>query len=160
MWALAAWLLLSAGLAGCGGGWRHQKPAVTQIAPPVAGKPTKALLQWGPTDAKVRLIGFFYISPDPRYQMHIALFESLAKQYPKQLFVQYWDLRTPEGRAARNDTGPSQGSIGLLINGNNEFDLPGHPPTHVSFSQEMGRYWTEDELRQVVAMEIKKEYGK
>ena len=64
MWALAAWLLLSAGLAGCGGGWRHQKPAVTQIAPPVAGKPTKALLQWGPQDAKVRLIGFFYISPD------------------------------------------------------------------------------------------------
>ncbi len=160
MGGLLALFLVSAGLAGCGGGWQHQQKANTTFTPTPTGAPTKALLQWGPEDAKVRLVGFFYISPDPRYQKHIAVFESLAKQYPKQLFVQYWDLRTPEGQEARTNSGTGKGAVGLLINGDSELTLPGHPPKRISFSQEMGRYWTEQDLRDAVALEIKQAYGK
>ena len=162
-WAMALIPFLLVPLSGCG---RHHPPwektpkANITMFPTPKDRPSKDFLEWGPEDAKVRIIGFFYISKaDPRSEKTMELLEGLTKQYPGKVYAKYWDLRTRAGLAARSITGKSGSNLGLVIDGKSEVKVQGEKQYTVDFNQEMGRYWTEDDLKTVVAQEVKEKYG-
>jgi hypothetical protein len=48
-----------------------------------------------------------------------------------------------------------------MINTAQEYTIHAKPnPYTVDFSQEMGRYWTADDLKKAVAEEVERQYGK
>ncbi len=150
-------------LSGCGrfhtARFNDKKAEVGVLKPPTTKLPDKPVLEWGSPTAKVRIIAFFFIDKD--YQSYMDMFQSLVKQYEGKLFVRYADIRTPEGRALRSRTGGQAAGAGLLLDGQSGFTINAKPsPYEVNFDQEMGRFWTENDLRQAVAQEIEKLYGK
>ena len=136
------------------------KPAnVGVVQAPQDAPPEKPIQEWGSPEAKVRIVVFFFI--DKKYQSYMDMFQDLVKQYDGKLYVKYADLRTQEGRDLRARTGTQAGGAGLLINGQSSLTINAKPePYVVNFDQEMGRFWTENNLRQAVAQEIEKAYGK
>jgi hypothetical protein len=119
--------------------------------------PEKPILEWGPSDAKVRVVAFYPI--DEPHQRLIDLAGSLAKTYPGEVYVRYIDYRTPEGAqlfASAQLTVPC-----VAINGNTSVDLSSSlGPRTVDFVKDMGRYWTADDLKEAVAEAVAKAYGK
>jgi hypothetical protein len=118
--------------------------------------PDEPIREWGPEDAKVRVVAFYPM--DDEHQPLMELLEELVERYGDRLYVKYVDYRTPEGQAAFQLA--EQTSRGLLINGDNSVRMESDPEAHeVTFVQEMGRYWTADDLRAAVAQEVRKAYG-
>lgn len=163
-WAALILLGISACLAGCGrptlpGGIKGPR-AVTSIAQSKSSAaPNLQKPSWeaGPKTAKVRILAFFPI--DPEHQELQDLLRSLVKQYPGKVYVKYTDYRTAAGQQAMQLAGNT--GLGLLVNGQSTIDIKkARNPYTANLSGEMGRYWTADYLKDAVAQEVAKAYGK
>ena len=163
-WAWTIFLAAVAALpAGCGRPsipgrqFRGERVGTTASAPTTSPLPEQPYLEWGPSDAKVRVLAFFPI--DDEHRRLIDVLKGLADEYPGKLYVKYVDYRTPEGRAILERS--EMTSLGLLINGESSVEIKGEPHSRtVDFFQEMGRFWTSADLKAAVAQEIAKVYGK
>jgi hypothetical protein len=150
-------------VAGCGrptlpGGQLAGRPVPTSVGPVRSSSlPTKPYVEWGDAKgAKVRIYAFYMI--DDRHKALMDLFKSLADQYRGKVYVKYTDYRTVEGQAsmARSKASPDS----LLLNGSSEFELRAKPhPYTIQFTQEIGRYWTPDDLKKAVAQAVGDTYG-
>ncbi len=159
-----ALLALAVVLPGCGAfrspGFSGQKGSTSAVTAPTDA-PKESILEWGPKDAKVRVIAFFFISSQGEYPVLMKTLQDLVKQYPGKVYVKYADLRTPDGQALRAKTGQQGAGAGLIINGKTEFTVKTGQYSHsVAFDQEPGGYWTEEDLKAVVAQEVAKVSGK
>jgi len=134
------------------------KKAVTTAAkPPTSPIPKQPWFEAGSPEAKVRLIAFF---PMDDYRKPVMdLLKGLAKQYPGKVYVKCTDIRTPEGQQARTRAGGT--GSGLLINSQSSVTIQVKPnPYEVDFNQDMGMFWTADDLKAAVAQEVARTYGK
>jgi len=161
-WAMCLVVLVAVALPGCG---RFRRPGFTGPKQPTGyptptDRPEKASLQWGPETAKVRVIGFFYISKDPKYQRLMRIFQNLAEKYPGKVYVRYWDMRTKEGVNTRGKVVGAEAGVGLLVNGESEIMIEGDQPHKADFNQDMGRFWTEEDLEAAVAQAVARAYPK
>jgi hypothetical protein len=129
----------------------------TSVAPERASPlPKKPYVEWGDAKAKVRIYAFYMI--DDRHKGLMDLFKSLADQYRGKVYVKYTDYRTAEGAGSMERSKASPDS--LLLNGSNEFQLRAKPhPYTIQFAQEIGRYWTADDLKKAVAQAVEEAYG-
>ena len=148
---------------GCGrptlpGRYMEGKEVETSTAPKTtAPLPEKPYFELGPAAAKVRILVFFPM--DDRHNDLVSLLKGLSKEYPDQVYVKYADPRTPEGSSLMQRSGMT--SPGLLINNQSEIMINSNPqPYQVSFVQEMGRYWTTEDLRAAVAQTVAEVYGR
>jgi len=132
-------------------------PAITSSQTPAESPlPEKPWFEEGPSDARVRLVAFFPI--DKEHEPLMNLMRGFAKQYPGKVYVRYIDYRTPEG--ARAYSNAQMMARGVLINSKQEFTIDAKPyPYEVDFTQDMGRYWTAEELTTVVAQEVRAAYS-
>ncbi len=129
----------------------------TTLEPPTSPVPAQPSFELGPADAKVRVVAYYPM--DEARQPLMDLLKSLAKQYQGKVYVKCTDIRTPEGTAARTRAGG--GGPGLLINSQNSVLIEAKPnPYRVEFNQDMGRYWTAEDLKAAVAQEVARAYGK
>ena len=129
----------------------------TTLEPSASPIPEQASFEAGPREAKVRVVAFYPM--DEVRKPLMDLLKSLAKQYPGKVYVKCTDIRTPEGQEARARAGG--GGPGLLINAQNSVMILAKPnPYRVDFNQDMGRYWTAEDLKAAVAQEVAKAYGK
>jgi hypothetical protein len=149
--------------AGCGrpvlpGQQFRGKPAVTSTTPTSKSPlPAKPIVEAGPANAKVRVVAFFPI--DDQHKPVMDLLKGLVKEYPGKVYMKYVDPRTPQGYEAFQNA--KMTVSGLMINSEQEYTIHAKPnPYTVDFSQEMGRYWTADDLKKAVAGEVEKQYGK
>ncbi len=136
--------------------FRGQKAVTTSQKPITSPLPEKPIIEEGPANAKVRIVAFFPI--DREHQPLIDLMKSLVKQYPGKVYIKYIDFRTPQGQEAFQNA--KMTVQGLMINTEKEYTIQAKPhPYVVDFSQDMGRYWTADDLKQAVAQEVAAAYG-
>jgi hypothetical protein len=125
--------------------------------PATSPVPKQPWFEVGPKVAKVRIVAFFPM--DEARQPVMYLLKSLAKEYDGKVYVKYSDVRTPEGMAAQKRA-HVEGS-GLLINTQSEVTIDAKPqPYTVSFNQDIGRWWTAEDLKAAVAQEVARAYGK
>ncbi len=135
-------------------GQRVSLPGAVATDTPLPAKPSQ---EWGPQDARVRLLVLFPID-DPHKKL-LDLVKELAEKYPGKVYARYVDYRTPEGAQLFDRAGATVACI--MINGKTSADLPSkYGPHTVDFVKEMGRFWTEDDLRQAVAHTVEQTYGK
>jgi hypothetical protein len=163
LWVGCLVLLLAFAVSGCGRfqrpGFKGQQADTGTVETPKTKLPAKPIVEWGSPDAKVRIIAFFFISDD--FKTTMDLLQGLVKQYPGKVYVKYADLRTQEGNDLRARTGSSAGGAGLLIDGKSEVTIQAKPrPYTVAFDQDMGRFWTPEDLKAAVAQAVAKAYGK
>jgi len=119
--------------------------------------PEKPFQEWGPKDAKVRLLAFFPI--DEPHKKVMDLVKEMADKYPGEVYAKYVDYRTPEGAQLFQQSNATVACI--MINGQSSADLPSeYGPRTVDFVKEIGRYWTADDLRAAIANEVEKAYGR
>ncbi len=156
-------LTVTAAICGCGrptrpGEYFKGKEVKTSIAPEAKSPPPKkAYFEEGPADAKVRIIAF--LPMDETHQEVIAVLKGLVKKYPGKVYLKYVDPRTKDGKISMQRARMS--SEGLLINSQSEMTIQAKPePYHVTFLQDMGRFWTADDLQAAVAQKVREEYGK
>lgn len=149
-------------VAGCGrpvvpGRQLQGRQITTSVAPERASPlPKKPYVEWGDAKAKVRIYAFYMI--DDRHKGLMDLFKSLADQYRGKVYVKYMDYRTVEGAGSMEGAKASPDS--LLLNGSNEFQLHAEPhPYTIQFAQEMGRFWTADDLKKAVAQAVEEAYS-
>lgn len=110
--------------------------------------PEDPILEWGPEDAKVQVVAFYPID-EPRQRLIDVLKELATETYPGQVRVRYVDYRTSEGRQMFASAELQVTTI--LINGESSIDLEGEKGVRtVDFVRDMGRYWTEKDLRQAI----------
>jgi hypothetical protein len=163
-WALAVWVCAGAVLAaGCGKptlpgkqfqGQRLTLPGLVATDTPLPAKPIQ---EWGPKDAKVRVLVLFPI--DDAHKKLMDLVKGLAEKYPGKVHVKYADYRTPEGAQVFRQAKATIACV--MINGATSADLQSkYGAQTIDFVKEMGRYWTEDDLRAAVANAVAKAYGK
>lgn len=153
--------MLALHLAGCGrpslpgrqfGGETRTIPGQVATGTPL---PEEPILEWGPEDAKVQVVAFYPID-EPRRKLMDILEELATETYPGQVHVRYVDYRTPEGQQAFLAEGLQVATI--LINGENSIELQGDKGTRtVDFVRDMGRYWTEKDLRQAIGDAVEAE---
>ena len=148
--------------AGCGrptlpGQQFRGERAETETNPPTTSPlPQEPFFEAGAAEARVRVVAFFPI--DAEHRVLMDLLRDLAEEYPGKVYVQYVDYRTREGD--RLYTLAEMPSPGLLINGQKAYDIQAEPnPYTVDFMQEMGRYWTPEDLERAVAQEVEAVYG-
>jgi hypothetical protein len=159
---LALAVVSAAWTAGCGrpslpGEHLAGREVVTTVAPERSSPlPAKPYLEWGDSDARVRILAFFLI--DDRHKPLMDLFKGLAEQYRGKVYIKYVDYRTPEGQGTLQATKAAPDS--LMINKSNEFEIRAKPhPYTIQFSQEIGRYWTADDLKAAVAQAVSDAYA-
>ena len=163
-WVWAVSVALGAALVvGCGKpalpgsqfrGARATLPGVVATDTPLPKQPIK---EWGPKDAKVRIVAFFPI--DEPHKKLMGIIQDLVQKYPGKVYAKYVDYRTPEGEKLFGELEATTASI--YINGKCSADLQSTYGTRtVDFVKEMGRFWTEDDLRQAVAAAVAAAYGK
>ena len=134
-----------------------RKAITTTAKPPTNPIPKQPWFEAGSPDAKVRIIAFFPMDDYRKPVMDVL--KGLAKQYPGKVYVKYTDTRTREGQQAQTRAGGT--GPGLLINSQSSMTIQAKPnPYEVDFNQDMGRYWTEDDLKAAVAQEVARVYGK
>lgn len=155
-------LMVVAAICGCGrptrpGEYFEGKKVDTSIKPKAdAPPPEEPYFEAGPADAKVRILVFLPI--DDVHQEVIALLKELVDEYPGKVYLKYWDPRTEDGKLAMARARMS--SEGLLINSQSEMMIEAEPaPYRVHFLQDMGRFWTADDLRAAVAQAVREQYG-
>jgi len=149
-------------LAGCGrpslpGGQLTGPQVATSVAPERGSPlPQQPSVEWGDPSAKVHVLAFYVM--DDRHKPLMDLFKGLASQHRGKVYVKYTDYRTPGGQVAMQEAKASTDS--LLINGRSEFEVQARPhPYTVTFVQEMGRYWTADDLKAAVAQAVAEAYS-
>ncbi len=157
---IAAFILIASG---CGRptlpGQQFKGPR--QTLPGVVGRdtplPEEPFYEWGPENAKVQIEAFYPI--DERHQRLVDLLKKAAtEEYPGKLHVMYIDYRTPEGAAMMRRAEIQVAA--MLFNGENSVDLEGPVGVRtVDFVRDIGRFWTEDDLKQAIEHEIAKAYG-
>jgi hypothetical protein len=134
-------------------GPRAVVPGLVATDTPLPEKPFK---EWGPQDAKVRLLAFLPI--DEPHEKVMDLVKEMAEKYPGKVYAKYVDYRTPEGAQLFQHSGARTAC--LMINGQSSAEVPSkYGPRTVDFVKDMGRYWTADDLREAVANEVQKAYG-
>ncbi len=161
-------LVLALSLSGCGrfrtANFSQQKAQTSVVeAPPTTAQdlPKQAIVEWGSPEAKVRILALSYNSQQAPYPALMQLLQDQVKQYPGKLYVKYVDLRTQQGRDLATRAGNTGGGLALLINTKREFTLEGKPyPRTITFDQEMGRFWTKEDLIAAIAQEMAAVYGK
>lgn len=117
--------------------------------------PPEPVLEFGPPEARVRVVAFFPI--DEERKPLIEVMKGLADEHRGRVFVRYVDYRTPEGFQIWQRAGMQ--SEGVLINGERSVEIEADPqPYRVEFVQPMGRWWTETDLRRAVAQEVARLY--
>jgi len=110
--------------------------------------PETPILEWGPEDAPVQIVAFYPID-EPHQKLIDILKELATDDYPGEVRVRYVDYRTREGRKAFLDAELQVSTI--LIDGKSSAELQGERGTRtVDFVRDMGRYWTEEDLRQAI----------
>ena len=147
---------------GCGrptrpGEYFEGKKVETSIAPKsTTPLPEKPYFERGPADAKVRILAFFPI--DEPHNDVMNLLKGLASEYQGKIYLRYTDPRTPEGNTIMQRS--QMTGYGILINGVGEMTIKAKPePYHVEFLQDIGRYWTAEDLRAAVAQTVAESYG-
>ncbi len=161
-WGWAAGMVGIAALAaGCGrpslpGRQFSEKPPETTTSPAVESPlPEQPYYEWGDAEAKVRVLAFFPI--DEAHAGVMELLEGLAKEYPGRVYVRYVDYRTPEG-AAILERSEAVGRA-VMINGETEVEIEAETgPYKVDLVQEMGRFWTAEDLKKAIAQEVARQY--
>jgi hypothetical protein len=160
-WSVVGLTLLA--LPGCGRPtlpgqqFRGKRAETSSVRPATSPLPKQPFWEVGPQDAKVRIVAFYPI--DDEHKALMDLLKSLAKQYPGKVYVKYTDPRTMEGQQAFEAARMTV--VGLMVNTKKELTINAKPtPYTVDFSQEMGRYWTSDDLKAAVAQEVATAYGK
>ena len=159
-WAVGLAVVLVLGV-GCGrpslpGQQFSGERVETGTAPPTESPlPEEPYLEWGAADAKVRVLAFFPIDED--HAGLIDLLKGIAEQYPGKVYVRYVDYRTPEGAAIFQRAGAAGRT--LMINGENEAEIERDGGSYtVDFVQEMGRYWTGEDVKRAIAQEVARQY--
>ena len=115
--------------------------------------PEKPIVEWGnEKTAKVRIVVFFPYDA-PHQKLIDILKEAATKKYPGKLYVRYIDYRTPEGRGAMARAKLQVSTIMFDGESSVELSSPNGPRT-VDFVQEMGRYWTADDLTEAIAQTV------
>ena len=152
------------GLAACAGCGRPVLPGqqfkgpkakTSSLEPVTSALPKQPFFEAGSKEAKVRIVAFFAI--DDGHKPLMDLLKSLAQQYPGKVYVKYIDYRTEQGAAAFASA--KMTVPGVMINLQKEYRIEAKPhPYDVDFSQDMGRYWTADDLKKAVAQEVQKIY--
>jgi hypothetical protein len=137
--------------------FRGEKARTSSVKPTTSPLPDNPVIEDGAQDAKVRLVAFFPIDDD--HKPLIDLMKGFAKEYPGKVYMRYVDYRTPTGQRAFENA--KMTVPGVLINSKKEYIINASPrPYTVDFSQDMGRYWTAEDLKRAVAQEIDEVYGK
>jgi hypothetical protein len=125
----------------------------TTSQPSTSPLPEEPVLQWGNPEAKVRVAAYYPI--DDAHQRLREVLEEIAETYGEEVFVQYADPRTPEGGAMFQRAQLQARTV--LINGESTKEIAKSGiVTEVTFAQEMGRFWTADDLKMAVAGEVAK----
>ena len=161
-----AWLVGLIGLValavGCGrpslpGQQFSGEKAETTASPPIVSPlPEEAILEWGVDSARVRVLAFLPI--DDEHKQLMELLQGLVEENPGKLYVRYVDFRLPAGRAIFERSGASGRMV--QINGESAVELEqenGRTYT-VELVQEIGRYWTADDLKKGILQEIARQY--
>jgi len=161
-WGIGLGLALAL-LAGCGRPtlpgrqFRDEQARTSSVREITSPLPKEPMWEAGASAAKVRIVAFYPIDDDHK-QLQESL-KGLVKQYPGKVYVKYVDFRTLEGQQAF--TAANMTVTGLLINGRKEYTIPAKPnPYTVDFAQDVGRYWTLEDLKLAVAQEVAAVYGK
>lgn len=128
-------------------GERVKTPSLVATDTPL---PEKPIVEWGDEKtAKVRVVAF-YPYDAPHQKLIDMLKEAATKKYPGKVYVKYIDYRTPEGAAAMARAKLQVSAI--MFDGKSSVDLTSPNGTRtVDFVQEMGRYWTADDLTEALA---------
>jgi len=147
---------------GCGrptrpGEYFEGKKVETSIAPESTTLlPEKPYFELGPDDAKVRILAFFPI--DEPHKDLMNLLKGLVSEYQGKIYLKYTDPRTSEGNIIMQRS--QMTGYGMLINGVSEMTIKAKPePYHVEFVQDIGRYWTAEDLRAAVAQTVAESDG-
>ncbi|NIR03233.1 MAG: hypothetical protein GTN78_24040 [Gemmatimonadales bacterium] len=161
-WAWTA--LLAAPLAavtGCGRptlpGSQFAEPKVRRSVskPATSPLPEEPILEWGNPDARVRVVAFYTI--DDEHERLRELLAGLAEAHPDKVYVRYADYRTPQGNLLFRQAELQVPTV--LINKESSVTIEkSGRPLEVTFVQEIGRYWTQDDLTIAVAQEVAKTY--
>jgi hypothetical protein len=160
-----AWLVGLMGLValavGCGrpslpgqqfSGEKAETSASPEIVSPL---PEEPILEWGVDGARVRVLAFFPI--DDEHKQLMELLQGLVEENPGKLYVRYVDYRLPAGRAVFERAGATGRMI--QINGESEMEIEEDGRTYkVELVQEIGRYWTADDLKKGIVQEIARQY--
>lgn len=148
-------------VAGCGrptlpGRQFRGERAETATSPRVESPlPEQPYFKWGDEQAKVRVLAFFPI--DDAHAEVMQLLESLAEEHRGKVYARYVDYRTPEGADIFERAKASGRAV--MINGKTAISIETDGGSYtVDFVQEMGRYWTADDLRKAVAQEVARAY--
>jgi hypothetical protein len=137
--------------------FQGEKASVPGLVATDTPLPEKPFQEWGPKDAKVRVLAFFPI--DEPHKKVMDLVKEIAEKHPGKVYAKYVDYRTPEGEKLFRQIGASGACV--TINGRSSADVPSkYGPRTVDFVKEMGRYWTADDLRAAVARKVEEAYGK
>jgi hypothetical protein len=157
--ALAATLAL---ICGCGrptlpGSQFADEKARTRVSEPSTSPlPEEPVLEWGNAEAEVRVVAYYPI--DDAHQRLRELLEGFADEYGDRIYVRYIDPRTPEGYGMYQRAGLQ--ATAVLVNGDSTVEMDkGGLTVEVTFAQQMGRFWTADDLKKAVAMKIEEAYG-
>lgn len=132
-----------------------EKPETTSSPAITSPLPEEAILEWGDESARVRVLAFFPI--DDEHQKLMDLLERLAEENPGKLYVRYVDFRLPAGRAIYERAGATGRMV--QINGESDVEIEEDGRTYrVDLVQEIGRYWTADQLEKGIVQEIARQY--
>ena len=133
-------------------GEKAETTASPEITSPL---PEEAILEWGDESARVRVLAFFPI--DEEHQELMDLLEGLVEENPGKLYVRYVDFRLAAGRAVFERANASGRMV--QINGESEIEIEEDGRTYtVDLVQEVGRYWTADDLKKGIIQEIARQY--
>jgi hypothetical protein len=131
------------------------KPDTSSSPPITSPLPEEAVLTWGDEEARVRVLAFFPI--DDEHKQLMELLQGLVEENPGKLYVRYVDFRLPEGGAIF-ERSRATGRM-IQINGESEVELEAEGRTYkIDLVQEMGRFWTADDLETAITQEIARQY--
>lgn len=137
--------------------FRGEKARTSSVNPTTSPLPQNPVIEEGTDTAKVRIVAYYPIDDD--HKVLIDLLKGFVKEYPGKVYIKYIDYRTPTGQQAFANA--KMTVPGILINTEKEFVIDAKPqPYTVDLSQDMGRYWTADDLKKAVAQEVARQYGK
>lgn len=160
-WVVGLGVVLVAAV-GCGrpslpGRQFRDERAISTTSPPATSPlPKQPYFEWGASDAKVRVVAFFPI--DKAHQKLMDLLKGLAQRYPGKVYAKYVDYRTPEGRIIFQRA--EMKSPGLMVNSESSVMIEAKPYSYqVDFVQEMGRFWTGEDLEKAVAQAVARASG-
>jgi len=132
-----------------------EQAETTTSAPVESPLPEKPYFEWGDADAKVRVLAFFAI--DDAHAELRELLEGLAEEHRGKVYVRYVDYRTPEGAAIFQRAEATGRAV--MINGETGIDIETDGGFYtVDFVQEMGRFWTAEDLKKAIAQEVARQY--